>query len=976
MMGEQWRLAEARRDRRLLRLSLLVRRPAAAGGAARRPARPPRGAVPLLSLLGQRGLAAQLGRALRRHPDAAELRRGLRGRRSPPAPCPISPTPATPGPTAAGRASSIYRPTDLPDPAASVARLRAAWAAAGHPEVELGAVLFHVEGESPVAPELFDFWVEMPPHGLVGQKDYLVGGPEPPAPGLGPDAQFRGLVYDYEAVIRNSLARRFRRGLAGRVIAGVMPSWDNTARRRRDAHIAHGANPARFGKWLRGALPRAAGRLLPPGALRQRLERMGREGGARAERPVRRAPASTRCARWRAPSGGPRRRRQKKSSMSEIILHVGTHKTGTTTIQDTLFHNRAAARGARRRLPADRADRAAPQPRHPLDRPAAAVTAPAARRWRTGRASPAPGPGASETVLLSSEEFSRMQPRGRLPRAPRPRRRLRPPPRRLRPAQPARLHPVDLRAGDQGAGLRRLRLFRQPVRAARTTPPACALDYNLLLDHMLAGFAPRRARAHPLRGERRRRGAGRRLLPQARRCRSPPPSSRRCRPATPTSRRRRWRSGSPTRSPPRGSPAGRLVGAGRGGARRRRSGRGRAPRSSPAARSARLRRTFLTANRRFAGPRPRDRPRLRAGAAAAAPGHRLPRRSRRARRCSPRCAGPRPRASPSRRCPRRCARRRARRRAPAAPAPVQPRPLPRRPRRARPAARPSPRRGRRRASRRFRTRPPPIAIAAERMVVAWSPKSACSHVALWTFLHEGLAAEAAAYHELAARVPDARLLQDRPRSAALAQDGRRRRRPRLHPAQGHPRPGEAAGVDVPPRLPLPVHAPRSSAAELGIDIATARHLAARLRRGARRAAAGGPDQRRPAHLRPVPPGLGLGLRPGDHPQHRPDRARRRAERASRPSSAWRATDFAAHAAFDGAAPDALLAAGAARHRRPDRGPPLRSSARSAASRAGSSWPRRWSRAAGRWAAMRSTSAAPTSPTAPAPCSAAPPEPVA
>ena len=64
----------------------------------------------------------------------------------------------------------IYRPTDLPDPAASVARLRAAWAEAGHPEVELGAVLFHVEGESEVAPDLFDFWVEMPPHGLVGAE--------------------------------------------------------------------------------------------------------------------------------------------------------------------------------------------------------------------------------------------------------------------------------------------------------------------------------------------------------------------------------------------------------------------------------------------------------------------------------------------------------------------------------------------------------------------------------------------------------------------------------------------------------------------------------------------------------------------------------------------------------------------------------------------------------------------------------------
>jgi hypothetical protein len=146
----------------------------------------------------------------------------------------------------------IYRPTDLPDPAGSVARLRAAWAEAGHPEVELGAVLFHVEGESPVEPALFDFWIEMPPHGLVGPKDYLVGGPEAPAAGLAPDPEFRGLIYDYEAVIRSSLARRFEPAYRGRVIAGVMPSWDNTARRKRAAHIAHGANPARFAKWLRG----------------------------------------------------------------------------------------------------------------------------------------------------------------------------------------------------------------------------------------------------------------------------------------------------------------------------------------------------------------------------------------------------------------------------------------------------------------------------------------------------------------------------------------------------------------------------------------------------------------------------------------------------------------------------------------------------------------------------------------------------
>ena len=181
----------------------------------------------------------------------------------------------------------IYRPTDLPDPAGSVARLRAAWAEAGHREVELGAVLFHVEGESPVDPALFDFWIEMPPHGLVGSKDYLVGGPTPPAAGLAMDPQFRGLLYDYDAVIANSLDKRFPRGFDGRVIAGIMPSWDNTARRRRNAHIAHGANPARFQQWLHGGSAAPDSGLRPPRDRYQRLERMGREGHAGADRPVR-----------------------------------------------------------------------------------------------------------------------------------------------------------------------------------------------------------------------------------------------------------------------------------------------------------------------------------------------------------------------------------------------------------------------------------------------------------------------------------------------------------------------------------------------------------------------------------------------------------------------------------------------------------------------------------------------------------------
>ena len=39
----------------------------------------------------------------------------------------------------------------------------------------------------------------------------------------------------------------------------------------------------------------------------------------------------------------------------------------------------------------------------------------------------------------------------------------------------------------------------------------------------------------------------------------------------------------------------------------------------------------------------------------------------------------------------------------------------------------------------------PIFIRKANTVVLWSTKSACSHVVLWTFLHDGLFEEAAAY---------------------------------------------------------------------------------------------------------------------------------------------------------------------------------------------------------------------------------------
>lgn len=145
----------------------------------------------------------------------------------------------------------IYRPEDMPDPEASVARMRAAWREAGIGEVELGAVCFHVDGENPVSDDLFDFWIEMPPHGIVTMNDYLVGGPEGNKLGREVHGGFEGLVYDYNRVIANSRSESYLEGLPENTICGVMPSWDNTARRGLRAHMAYGANPGRFSHWLR-----------------------------------------------------------------------------------------------------------------------------------------------------------------------------------------------------------------------------------------------------------------------------------------------------------------------------------------------------------------------------------------------------------------------------------------------------------------------------------------------------------------------------------------------------------------------------------------------------------------------------------------------------------------------------------------------------------------------------------------------------
>ena len=121
----------------------------------------------------------------------------------------------------------------MPDPVRNIARLRNAWWDAGIGDVELGAVSFHVAGENALAKDAVDFWVEMPPHGLVQGEDYLYGGALGNKMGDGgPTSDFGGLIYDYRSVARRSQSPSYRKSLPQNTIAGIMPSWDNTGAAR------------------------------------------------------------------------------------------------------------------------------------------------------------------------------------------------------------------------------------------------------------------------------------------------------------------------------------------------------------------------------------------------------------------------------------------------------------------------------------------------------------------------------------------------------------------------------------------------------------------------------------------------------------------------------------------------------------------------------------------------------------------------
>ncbi|CAN5287816.1 glycoside hydrolase family 99-like domain-containing protein [soil metagenome] len=140
----------------------------------------------------------------------------------------------------------IYRPDALPEARATVARWRERARAIGIGELFVACT--DAFGFYDYRQHGFDSLVEFPPHALAqGEITDRV---------LTLNPSFSGRVYDYSKVVAAKLADLSESRDTGRK-PGVMPAWDNEARKPGAGHVFHGVTPTLFHDWVRGALTAA-----------------------------------------------------------------------------------------------------------------------------------------------------------------------------------------------------------------------------------------------------------------------------------------------------------------------------------------------------------------------------------------------------------------------------------------------------------------------------------------------------------------------------------------------------------------------------------------------------------------------------------------------------------------------------------------------------------------------------------------------
>jgi lipopolysaccharide biosynthesis protein len=134
----------------------------------------------------------------------------------------------------------VYRIKQVPNPADAIRAWRAAAQRAGLPGLHVAVVDFY-DVESPVEFGA-DALVEFPPH------KFNYGENVPSRPPKIANPRFKGSLIDYRKVIAQSAARE---SPPYTLYRGIMPGWDNTARRQDTPLIVINNEPSLFGAWLR-----------------------------------------------------------------------------------------------------------------------------------------------------------------------------------------------------------------------------------------------------------------------------------------------------------------------------------------------------------------------------------------------------------------------------------------------------------------------------------------------------------------------------------------------------------------------------------------------------------------------------------------------------------------------------------------------------------------------------------------------------
>jgi lipopolysaccharide biosynthesis protein len=133
----------------------------------------------------------------------------------------------------------VYRAKELPDPKKTFNKWRALVKDYGVDDLHICAVDFYdISDPGEVGA---DALVEFPPHKFNGPQNH----PEIMPKILNPN--FAGGVVDYSKIILQSL---YRDSPKFKLYRGVIPSWDNTARRQDNPTIVINATPSLYREWL------------------------------------------------------------------------------------------------------------------------------------------------------------------------------------------------------------------------------------------------------------------------------------------------------------------------------------------------------------------------------------------------------------------------------------------------------------------------------------------------------------------------------------------------------------------------------------------------------------------------------------------------------------------------------------------------------------------------------------------------------